>query len=164
MLRRVLVERLQPAVEEAHAVLETWREEVTRLAGDPETVAERSKAWHGSLDDAKSKGFLAGPSGGSPDGNISQLAATLRVVDTLLSQWDEIDLGRRIAGVAKTPWARLEPTRDYLDSLEAMLQASIDKAKTQGGDVGADSPVTAFENAIEELRNAVRVAKPASNG
>jgi len=153
-LRQVLESRLQPALEEAHHVLREWHDDAARLVGDPDSVGARSKQWRETLDAAQTAGFLVRASGYTEDGAQPQVAATIRVVQGVISQWPELDLGRRISAIAKIPWARLAPLRDHLSGLERTLVGSLDKARTQHADGGGDSPIASFERALERLARA----------
>jgi hypothetical protein len=153
-LRRVLETRLQPALEEAHDVLREWNNHVGRLVGDADSAGERSKEWRATLDAAHAAGFLVRARGFTEDGTQPQLAATIRAVQGVLTQWPEMDLGRRISTIAKVPWARLAPIREHLAALEATLTASLEKARTQQGNGGAESPIASFERALDRLARA----------
>lgn len=151
-LRQELAVRLEPALDEAFETLREWHTDVTRLVGDPETLGDRLRSWRAALDEARDKGgFLVTAGGYTADGALSQLAPTVRFVEGVVSQWAELDLGRRIAAVSRAPWARLVPLRDHLSALEATFVASIKKAETQDGKAGSGSPVDEFERALDRL-------------
>ena len=154
-LRQALITRLDPALEEAHAALQEWLTAVTELAGDAETVNDRAKAWRAALEGARKEGFLAQARGYSPDGNLNQLAATVKTVDGILTQWPEMDAGRRAAAIAKAPWARLAPLREDLEAVAATLNASITKAQTQQSGGNGGSPIAQFEEALDALSSAI---------
>jgi hypothetical protein len=151
MLRRVLEERLEPALDDAREKLAEWDAAVGPLIGDPETTGDRAKAWRAALDEAEKAGFLATAAGFSREAAPSQLAATCRIVRSLLAEWEKMDRGRRVGVVAKVPWARLGPVRQHLLGLEATLRASYEKAQTQGDVAGGASPVDKFEEALDNL-------------
>lgn len=155
-LRKVLVERLDPALQEAVDQLTQWWEEVQELVGDAGTAAARAKSWHAALNDAAQKGFLVSARGYTPDGKLSNLDVTMRIVDGILKDWDSFSLGRRVAAISKVPWARLGPLREQLQGLEATLEASAEKARTQLGESGSRSPVEEFVEALDLLDTATR--------
>jgi hypothetical protein len=157
MLRRILEERLEPALEDAHIKLAEWDAQVADLIGDPETVSDRAKKWRAALEVAEKAGFLATASGYSKDNAPPQFAATSRIVRSALTDWEALDLGRRVAAVAKIPWARLDPVREYLLGIEATLRASQDKALTQGDVDGEASPVERFGEAVDALAQVARL-------
>lgn len=151
-LRQELAARLEPAVAEAFETVQAWHADVMRLVGDPETLAERTKDWRSALEEAQNKGgFLVTARGYTADGAITNLASTVRFVDGLLAQWPELDLGRRVAALARAPWARLQPVQEHLSALEATFTASIKKAETQASGGEAGSPVQRFEAALDRL-------------
>jgi hypothetical protein len=150
----VLEVRLEPALEEARDALDAWYEDIVRLVGDPDTAVDRSKQWRATLDAAQAGGFLVRAGGYGEDGSQPQLGATIRIVQGIVRQWPEMDLGRRVSAIAKAPWARLAPLRDRLTALEATFVASLEKARTQHGDSGAESPIAAFERALDRLAQA----------
>lgn len=155
-LRMVLDERLPLALEEAVDSLTLWWEEVHGLVGDPDTSAARAKAWRAALDNSAQKGFLVSVQGYTPDSKLSNLDATMRIVDGILKGWGSFPLGRRIAAISKVPWARLRPLREQLLALEATLQASTEKASTQLGESGSRSPVEELVEALGQLEKAAR--------
>lgn len=158
MLRRILDERLGPALEDARLNLVESDAEFVRLIGDPETVSDRAKKWRAAIEEAEKAGFLATASGYSKDNTPPQFAATSRVVRSAVAEWDNLDLGRRVAAVAKIPWARLGPVREYLAGLEGTLRASQDKALTQGDATGEASPVERFGDAVNTLAMVTRMS------
>jgi hypothetical protein len=157
MLRRVLEERLVPALEDARTVVAEWDAEVVRLVGDVETLNERVKAWREALERARQAGFLVSAGGYKADANLTQLASTARSVRTLVTEWDSWDMGRRVVGVAKVPWARLAPLREALSGIEAALIASYEKARTQADAEKSGSPVEQFAEALDKLSSAARI-------
>ena len=158
-LRKILDTRLAPALDEAHAALQDWHADVSRLVGDSESATDRAKQWRATLDAAQADGFLVRARGFPEGGAQPQLGTTMRVVETVLSAWPEMDTGRRAFSIAKVPWARLAPVREYLSGLEATLLASVDKARTQQSDSGDVSPITSFERALDRLSNAAVLDK-----
>jgi hypothetical protein len=150
-LRQILETRLEPALEEAHAVLGEWYADVVRLVGDADSVTDRFKQWRATLDAAQADGFLVRARGYTDDGAPAQMGATIRIVQGVLGQWPELDLGRRVFSIARVPWARLPALRDHLSALEATLLASLEKARTQHGDAGSGSPIASFERALDRL-------------
>jgi energy-coupling factor transporter ATP-binding protein EcfA2 len=154
-LWQVVEVRLAPALDTIREVLTEWHSEVSRLAGDPETVAERAKTWSAAVSEASEAGLLVAARGFTPDKPLTDLAATYRTVATLLANWHDYDLGRRVFEIARLPWARLVPLREQLAVLEATLRASAEKAATQHSDGEDGSPVARFEQAIERLTEAV---------
>lgn len=156
-LRQVLEIRLEPAIEEAHAALGEWHRDVVRLIGDQETLSERSKRWRSTLDAAQAGGFLVRARGYTEEGAPSQLGATVRIVQGVLDSWAEMDLGRRVFAIARVPWARLSPAREYLAALETTLRDSLDKARTQHADGGDASPIASFDRALDRLSRAAAI-------
>lgn len=155
-LGQVVDVRLAPALDSVREVLTEWHSHVGRLAGDPETLAERAKAWRVAVDEAGEAGLLATARGFTPGAPLSDLAATCRSVATLLSSWDDYDLGRRVFEVARLPWPRLVPLREQLTALEATLRTSAEKAATQHHERGEeDSPVARFKQAIDRVAEAL---------
>lgn len=160
-LRKVLVERLAPALQDAHTALTDWSRVVHGLVGDTDTAAKRAKTWREELDRAAQKGFLVGSGASGPESKLAQLETTMRFVDGVLAGWESSDAGRQIAAIAKTPWARLSPLREQLESLEKSLEASADKAATQLGGSERRSPVDEFVKALDELEAACRIGEEA---
>jgi hypothetical protein len=153
-LRQILETRLEPALDEAHLALKQWHADVVRLVGDVGSASDRSKGWRATLDAARADGFLVHTGGYTEDGAPAQWGATIRIVQGVLSQWPEMDLGRRAFSIAKVPWARLTPLREYVMALEATLQSSLEKARTQQSDAGNGSPIASFERALDRLAQA----------
>ena len=160
-LRQILETRLGPALDEAHSVLHEWYLDVVRLVGDVDSIAERSKQWRVALDAAQADGFLVRARGYAEDGAQPQVGATIRIVQGVLTPWPDMDLGRRMSAVAKVPWARLAPTRDYLAALEATLLNSLEKARTQHAESGDASPIAGFERALERGADAALLDREA---
>jgi hypothetical protein len=162
MLRRVLEERLGPALDEAREKVAEWDAEVVRLVGDVETLGERARVWRDALERARQAGFLVSARGYNADANLAQLASTARAARALVVEWESWDLGRRIVGVAKIPWARLTPLREELVGIEAALVASHEKARTQATAERTGSPVEQFAEALDRLAQAARIGAPSS--
>jgi hypothetical protein len=154
-LSKVFKARLEPALEDAIAALRSWASGVDALVGDADTVGTRSKLWTKAVDDAAAHHFLVTAGGLNRDDRLLGLGPVLRAVSDLDDSWDGLDLGRRIAGIAKTPWARLAPLHDQLRAMEATLGRSADKAATQGAGREGASAVEAFLAALEDLDAAI---------
>lgn len=156
-LRLLLESRLELALEEAHDSLVAWRASVSRLAGEPDSITTRSRQWLAAIEAARSDGFLVQARNSTSETTPSQLAATIRFVNGVVDQWSDMSLGRRIAAIAAVPWRRLVPLVDYLSAIEKTLTMSLERARSQYTEQGGESPVVAFERALDRLDSAARL-------
>ena len=157
LLLQLLETRLDPALTEAHGELTTWHQEIVGLVGDADSASTRYKIWRAALDAAQVQGFLVRARGFTDDAAPTRLGDLIRTIGGILERWPDLDVGRRVALVAKAPWGRLEPARAHLAALEATFVASMEKAQTQQAESGATSPIASFESALARVEAATAI-------
>ena len=155
MMRRVLDERLPAALDSVRTLANEWLAEIRPLVGETDSIGARAAAWIAALDGAE--GFVTQAKGRGQELNASQLETTVKVVERILADLTDRELGPQLAAAARTPWARLDQLRASLISLRGTFEATIRRAETQLGADGADDAARTFEQRINALARAARI-------
>jgi hypothetical protein len=155
MMRRVLEERIPAALDSVRALLSEWLAEIRPLVGEADSIGTRAAGWIAALDSAE--GFVTQTRGQWQELNASQLETTVTVVEKILADLADRELGPQLAAAARTPWARLDQFRASLMSLRGTLEATIRRAETQLGAEGAGDAARTFEQRLNALALAARI-------
>jgi hypothetical protein len=155
MMRRILDERLPAALDSVLTVLGDWLAEIQPLVGETDSIGTRAPGWIAALDAAE--GYVAQAKGPWRELNPSQLETTVKVVEKILAELADRELGPQLAAAARTPWARLDQLRASLTSLRGTLEATIRRAETQLGADGVSAATTTFEQRLNGLARAVLI-------